>query len=240
MLRTQAGARAQGACAPGGLRGSCSSAMSMKPKTGTLLALLVLAFVGSSALGCGSKEIAARSSSAASRNGAAVLGSGTPGAGQSVSTPLKRGKDGDGDGETTEPGFDRDDSGVRYYGHAASAPVRTAVSAVIARYYAALAADDGASACSMLDAALAEGLSAASGSQDSRSKGCAKAVARLTKGALGRSPADFLAVKVMTVRTMGDKALAVLRLRSSEIREIPLESDQGAWKIGALFDGSLN
>jgi hypothetical protein len=48
-----------------------------------------------------------------------------------------------------ESHYDSDDRGVRSFGHAASAPDRRALTALVQRYYAAAAAENGAKACNL-------------------------------------------------------------------------------------------
>jgi hypothetical protein len=148
------------------------------------------------------------------------------------------------DNNSVNAAFDRDDGEFRYYGRAAGANVRRAVTRLVARYYAAAAANDGAAACALVDAELADAFAAQRdarfpGSPAPAAGGCAAALAARFRHILGRSAADMASVRVIGVRVAGDRGLALLRLRSSQVRYIPVGSERGAWKIEALIDSEM-
>jgi hypothetical protein len=140
--------------------------------------------------------------------------------------------------------YDGDDNEIRYYGRAANAPEAQAVIALIDRYYKAAAQDDGAVACSLLDASLTRSLveEQAQVSDQARSSGktCATLMSEMFKHVPRRSAADFAAVEVTGVRVQGDEGLALLRLQTSEVRDIPVSREGGAWKVEAFLDSGLS
>jgi hypothetical protein len=138
--------------------------------------------------------------------------------------------------------FDADDVETRYFGHSASAHDRRSITALVDRYYAAAARDDGRMACSAIDAGLVAGAELAEGSHGPSSPataGCAAAMAKMLAQAPGRTAADFGAVRVLDVRVRGSEAIALLRLRDARTREMPVLRERGVWKIDAFFDNGL-
>jgi hypothetical protein len=145
------------------------------------------------------------------------------------------------DGDVPNSFYDGDDGEIRYYGHAASLSVTFEVTALIETYYRAVAAGDGASACSLIAAGLAGALvEERSGASGKGGKTCPTLIPRLLAHVLGRSAADFAAVTVIGVRVRGDEGLALLRLRSSEVRDIPVGREGRTWKMEAILDNGLS
>jgi hypothetical protein len=147
------------------------------------------------------------------------------------------------DAEVPHSLYDGDDREIRDYGHAASATDRRAVTALVDRYYGAAAAGDGVTACSLIDASLASALVESNGqlprASQSAGQACAAYMSKTFEHLLGRSAADLAAVEVVGVRVKGSEGLALLRLRTSQVRDIPVSRRGGAWKIEAFFDSGL-
>jgi hypothetical protein len=144
--------------------------------------------------------------------------------------------DDDIDAKKNETGslYDRDDGEDRFYGRAASAADTRTVKTLLVRYYAAVAADDGATACRLIDPTLAtafgEERGRAAGGSHSYIASCAPIMSKLLKHIVGRSAAELAAVKVIEVRVKGTRGLGLLRLPTSEVRYIPVGRENGAWR----------
>jgi hypothetical protein len=144
------------------------------------------------------------------------------------------------DNEVPNSPFDGDDDEVRYFGHRPSDADRGSIVALIGRYYAAMAADDGRSACSMIDVSLVKALlEQADGSRGSANGGCAEAMVKLFAHVPGHSPGDITATTVIGVRVRGGDGLALLRLRNSSTRDMPVVREKGTWKVEAFVDNGL-
>lgn len=179
------------------------------------LLTIALAFIG--AEGCGGTSATTGSSSSATAASATVPQP-RPG--------VEQDHDGDTDGEQSNNPYDSDD-GIRFSGRAASAPVERTIESIVGRYYAGIATNDGAQACSLLDQSMLSGYV---------DQSCAATLPATFEKAFGRTPSELTAVKVTSVRVDGDKALAFLRLATSEVRLIPLEREGGVWKLNGLLD----
>jgi hypothetical protein len=209
----------------------------------TMLAVAAVVLLGLGAGACGG---ATRDAAAGGSSGARTSMTTRTGDAKLVSPYARWDHDGDfgpNDGEIPNSEYDGDDGAVRDYGHAAVGPDRRAVTALIGRYYAALAADDGAAACSLLDASLVRALVEERGPSASSSEpdgeACAVAMSKLLTRTLGRAPADLSDVTVIGVRVEGDEGLALLRLRSAEVRNMPVSREGGVWKVDAYLDNGL-
>lgn len=160
-------------------------------------------------------------------------------------------EDHDGDGGPSDGGgrrgvFDGDDDSIRFYGHKASSLDALAVTDVIDRYYRSAATDNGAEACLLIAGSLVEGLvegvGGSSHDEHSMAEECASEMTKMFKKfehLPGRNPADFAVVKVMEVRMRGDEGLSLLRLPTSEVRDIPVGFEGGTVKMEAFFDSGL-
>jgi hypothetical protein len=127
------------------------------------------------------------------------------------------------------------------YGHRAPPAEARAVTALVKRYYAASAAGDGATACTLLSASLAGGLASAT-SQPVRGAGttCAGPMSLLLEHQHAQLAAKEVAtMTVIAVHTKGDIGLAVLGFRTTPQSEMILVREGGAWRINALFDGIM-
>ncbi len=127
------------------------------------------------------------------------------------------------------------------YGHRATPAETRTVTTLLRRYYAASAAADGATACSLLSTNLANGLASAT-SQPVRGAGttCAGPMSLLLERQHARFAAkDVPTMTVIGVYAKGDIGLAVLGFRTTPQGELILAREGGAWKIDALFDGNM-
>jgi hypothetical protein len=154
-------------------------------------------------------------------------------------------KDGDEDYDDTghyhgSPAND-DQALLASYGPRASPAVTRAVTSLVEHYYAASAAGDGAQACSMLTANLADGLAAGEGQPGGgKSHTCAAAMSLLlAQQRQNLRGEDVSTMAVTTVRVKGDLGLAVLAFKTTPESEIVLEREGHTWKVDALFGGYM-
>jgi hypothetical protein len=110
----------------------------------------------------------------------------------------------------------------------------------VKRYYAAVAAGDGAAACSLMSSGLSKSITQGFGrSAALRGKGCAGILALLFKRRSGQSAASLAEIEVTGVRIKGDRGFALLHSKLMPSGEITVDREGGAWKVGALIGGSL-
>ncbi|HTA15893.1 MAG TPA: hypothetical protein VK781_13640 [Solirubrobacteraceae bacterium] len=123
-----------------------------------------------------------------------------------------------------------------YGGEASEADTR-AVTAVIRKYYAAAAAEDGQAACQLLYSSLATGLAEGVGGGG---KTCPAAISVLFKQQHSHIVADDVpTMVVISVHAKGNLGLAVLGFRRVPESEILVEREGSSWKIDALFDSEM-
>jgi|HubBroStandDraft_3_1064219.scaffolds.fasta_scaffold144276_2 hypothetical protein len=153
----------------------------------------------------------------------------------------------DADRDNDDPGYgdigrENDDSRLlSEYGSPAGKAEKQAITAVVKRYFAAAAAGDGATACSLLTPSFVAGVveNAGTSAQDATA-GCASSVSRLLAGQHEQLAEDEVATMVVIdVRIKHDFALAVLGFKNAPEAEILLQRDGHAWKLAALFDSEL-
>jgi hypothetical protein len=198
------------------------------------LALLVTAALGLTGIACGANS-ATHSNSPPHTTAAAATGARPSTAPGGYS---KDDGDNDFDDEASYHGTPaNDDRGLlASYGPKASPAVARAVAGVVKRYYAASAAGDAATACSLLAASVAGGLAAQSQPSPDGGHTCAAAMSSLLaqqhKQLLGE---DVSTMAVTAVHAKGTLGLAVLRFRTAPESEILVEREGHTWKIDALF-----
>jgi hypothetical protein len=146
----------------------------------------------------------------------------------------------DSDNDNDNPGksrYDGDDGPVLHFGHAASAAEERAVAALVKRYYAAGAAGDGATACSLIDSLLAESVvEEYAQSPALRGKTCAEVLSKLFRRRHRELAGDIATLKPTVVRVSGDRGLALVRFGATRERRLLLRRERGAWKMDVLLD----
>jgi hypothetical protein len=151
-------------------------------------------------------------------------------------------KDNDSDNKSNSY-YDRDDKSVRGFGQAASAVDAQAVTAVVRRYFAAAAAQDGTTACSLVVSDLAravpEDLGRSPGPPYARGNTCAVVMSKMFKENRPQLTAYAAMLKVTGVRLKGDRGLAVLGFRTLPGRQIGVTREGDVWKLAALLDSEL-
>jgi hypothetical protein len=134
-----------------------------------------------------------------------------------------------------------DDEGVLHYGHAADAAVRRASVALVMRYFAAAAAEDGARACSLLAPFIAESVAEQNGHSPAlRGATCPVVISKLFKLHHRRLALKNTTLRISEVRIEGDRGLVVLAFPTiPEVRQITERRIAGTWRLLDLFDGIL-
>jgi hypothetical protein len=181
----------------------------------TLLTLLAIVLAGVGATSCGVSE-SARS---------------TP--------PLP-----DSDGPNDNPSKpEEDDNGTRYFGREADAAETLAVAGLVKRYYAAGAAGDGATACSLIYSVIARSVPEEYGRPPGppalRGNTCAAVMSKLFKQRHGLLLADLAKLSVADLRVGGERAVALLSFGRGRERYIPVRRERRVWKIDELFDAGF-
>lgn len=192
--------------------------LKLKPR----LALVGLALLSVAAIGCGGSDGGRDSGSHAVSSATHLLA------------------DEDGDDRGGEGYYDGDDGGVRYFGHAASAADTRAIGALVGRYYAAAAAEEGSRACAMLYFILAESIPEMYGRAPAprymNGDTCPTVLARLFEHFHSRLAA---APVVSAVRVDGARAYALLGSTALPAGYVELLRDAGSWKIDSLLAVAL-
>jgi hypothetical protein len=209
----------------------------------SLLVALVIALLSLGVAACGSQDKSRGSVSEASSSAAANMAI-TPSA-TVLSGGYVRGDD-DADGSGSE---DYDDAGVRGYGRAASAADRQVVTALLKGYYAAAAAGDGATACSLMLPRLVKGSNLGEAAEEAyppapstpplRGKSCAQIMSLLFTEDHQQLAADSATLVVSSLRVKGNHGLALLGFRTTPERQIPVERGGGVWKVDAPLDSEV-
>jgi hypothetical protein len=125
--------------------------------------------------------------------------------------------------------YDRDDRAVRDFGHPAGAPDRAAIVHLVKRYYAAAAADDGATGCALTAALRAESLPEDYGpAYLPGATTCAAVLARVFKvfHAQLTAPVHATDVRVQAVRARIILGSAAMPASATEAK-----LQRGVWKI---------
>lgn len=136
--------------------------------------------------------------------------------------------------------YDKDDNIVRGYGHAPSPPEQRALIAFVKGYFGAGAAEDGATACSMIIAsiskAIPEDYGSGAGPSYLRGKTCAVVMGLLFKHLHGQMTAP---ITVSAVRVRGNEARIVVGSPATPVSYLPMKRERGAWKLIGLIGTPL-
>lgn len=154
-------------------------------------------------------------------------------------------KDEDFDNDPTDnvgKGFhDSDDNSVLRYGHRARGVDRKEIVSVVNRYFAAAAAEDGATACSLTFSLLADALPEDYGHAPGPlylrgDKNCRVILTEIFKHQRSELVQP---VKVTEVRISGHRGLAVLGSPTLPASETELRRELGSWKIDRVLTQRL-
>lgn len=183
-----------------------------------LLAVLAIVILSVLAAGCGGtgKEASVSSSTESASSAATAASTHAP-------TPESR--------------------GVTEFGHEASPADRRAIALLVKRYYAAAAADDGATACSLIYSPLSESVAEDYGQAPAPASlagtTCEEVMGKLFRQVPGQPSAVLAATEVTGVRVKGRKGFALLRSKAIPEGDIAVERELGVWKVGGLIGGVL-
>jgi hypothetical protein len=230
--------------------------MRERGRIGALSALGALALLGLGLSACGSEHTGPASTAGASSRPAAAPAHATPpgraGSGAKVDAASKAARhgarrpadaDADGDGRGR---FDGDDRSTLDFGHAAGAAEARAIAALVRRYIAAEAAEDGARACALNYSIYAESLVedfGASPGTPAYAKGttCASVLTKVFEHFHAQLLAESRHLKVVRVRLKQRQGIVVLTFASSSLppREIHVLREGRTWRAEALVDSPL-
>lgn len=193
----------------------------------------LLGALAATALGLGVASCGGSSDVAASRNPSHAAASRSTVVTSNFST---HDNDRDNDGDHND-----DDEKVLYYGHAADPADQSASIALVRRYFAAAAAENGATACSLLVPFIAESVVEDEGQSPGLHGGtCAAVMAKLFRRDHRLLALKNDTLKVIDVRVAGGKALAVLDFPTiPEVRQLVERRVAGRWRLLELLDGIL-
>jgi hypothetical protein len=210
-----------------------------------LLALLSSALLALAGSACGSTGTLTGSMSATSPAAGAVNSAAATGPARAARPGGYLKRDGDRDFDDVESAHKtgENDNGPLFvsYGPRARTSDARAVTALVKRYYAAAAAGDGATACSLLAAGLITGVAAGQGQSGQGARGACVASMSLTfRQQHQRLAAEDVATMLVTsVHVKGNLGLALLGFRTMPEGEIVVEREGHTWKIDALLGSDL-
>jgi hypothetical protein len=137
--------------------------------------------------------------------------------------------------------FDGDDGVRRSYGHAATPEQRRALTAVLERYFAAVAKEDGRLACALLTPAYASSLPEDYGRKAAGTYVVgAKTCAAVLTGVFRHEHAMLAApIEVIDVRVNGAQAIALDGSTTMPARQLDLARQGRQWRIEGILGTSL-
>jgi hypothetical protein len=206
------------------------------------LALLAIGLVSVSVGACGGPNKGTGSTSHASSN--AATGAGVPtGTSSGAKGHGEPANDAD-DGDFLTPEDRNDDHEVVEYGHAAGAADKQVVTAFARRYVKAAAAEDGATACSMIIPSLVKLIPKSYGRPADSSymigNTCAEVMSKLFKHLHRELATEAAGLRVTGVRVRGNRAYALMAFTTTpEPRYLVVERVGGVWKTNELIYGNF-
>lgn len=210
----------------------------------SLLTPLVIALLSIGAAACDS---ASKGTSSTVRTSSDPAGASTTAPASDTTTPNLDPTKPDADMDN-DPGAAYDDTNnnsVLNYGHPATAADKQAVTALLKRYYAAAASNDGAQDCTMLLSSLAAALPADFGPGATgpaylrKSTTCPTIMKLLFEHNHGLLSLESPKLEVKRVRLVGHRGLAILGFGTMPERQISVSREGHTWKISELLDSEL-
>jgi hypothetical protein len=225
--------------------------VSVAPALRPLLALPALAVTGFVLLACGSagKHAAGPGTSSA----ATIVTTGRHALGDYDNDDYEAGRsdgdddddasgptDGDGDSDNrTHSRYDRDDSSVLAFGHAASSVERREIAALVKRYYAMSAARNGAGACTLLSATVKRLLRDPAAQHYDSGRTCGQVMTKIFAMNPNELRVIAATVRVTAVRIAHAEAFAVLAFAAQPPHWMLVVRERGGWKIGFIHEREL-
>jgi hypothetical protein len=148
-------------------------------------------------------------------------------------------KDRDNDSDnSTHSYYDRDDDSVRHFGHPANRADRHGITVLVKRCFAAVAAQDGKAACSMIMSGFAKLVPQEYGQGSApyaRGKTCAVVMSKTFAHYHRQLAPHAASLQIAGVRVDGSRGLAVLAFKALPAREIRVVHEGRVWRISALL-----
>jgi len=131
------------------------------------------------------------------------------------------------------------------FGHEASRAQAQVIRALVKRYFAAVAANDGQRACALLYSPIARSVPEDDGKSppappEQRGTTCAAVMSLMFKYRRGQPTADVTAIEVTHVRIEGSEAIALLHSKTLALGEISAFHNKGGWQIGQFLGSALS
>lgn len=196
----------------------------------TLLASLAATTLGGAVCACASAPLAQRARSSASTGKAAS---------SAAAYEAKRDADNDND-NVSGSRYDSDDSQVLDFGRAAGAAEARRIATLVVRYYQAAAAADGARACAMLYAPIAESVVEQFAGTPLRGRSCRAVMSALFRGHRRELASKLASLRILGTRVAGERGIVLMRFGGGGARELVLHRERGAWRVLALQDVGLS
>jgi hypothetical protein len=203
------------------------------------LALLSVGLLSACIAACGSasKETSSHTSSSAHTDT-------TTGSASLAPAPVQSAVDADKDNDLSAPYDDKSNDSLLSSGHRAGPSEARAITALLKRYYAAAAAENGLRACAMLYSTLAEAVAEDYGQSPPgppymKGTTC-PAVLRMAFGHFHPQIAlELPKLEVAHVRLVEGHGLVVLRFGALPERQIAVRRERHTWKLATLLDSEL-
>jgi hypothetical protein len=178
-------------------------------------------------------------STAASSSKASTSGSsGVPSTRTAAMTSTARGDYDSDDGRLA----DNDAVTLRGYGHDAPPSDRSTIVALVRRYFAAAAAEDGAGGCALIESSLARAVPldyGRLGPPYMRGKTCAAVLTLLFRHEHAGLALKARQLRVTGVRLEDREGFALLSFGRMPERQISVVRDGGTWRVSTLLDGQM-
>jgi hypothetical protein len=133
----------------------------------------------------------------------------------------------------------QNDDYISTYGKEAEGADRQAIISLVTRYYAAAAADDGATACTLLystlEKAIPEDYGRPPGPPSTRGKTCPVVLRKFFKHPPRQPVSGLASTKVTGVRIRGSHAFVQLTSKTVPTSEISVQREGTKWKIETLI-----
>lgn len=158
--------------------------------------------------------------------------------------PAETKADADKDNDVSASDDDKNNSSTQDFGHAASPSDARMITALIKRYYAAAAVEDGTKACSMIYSTIEESVpedygQSPPGQPYMRGTTCPAVLTLLFKHFHPQITVELPKLKVARVRLVEHHGVVVLNFGTMPEREISVAREGHTWKVDALLDGEV-
>jgi hypothetical protein len=197
-----------------------------------LSGLLVVGLLSAIVVACGSARVERSTSSLATPT---TVTSAVAARSTTAAALSRKRSDRDGDSDNND-----DDYG---YGHPATAQDEKTIENLVKEYYAAAAAGDGVTACSLIYSLLAEEIPELYGEPPGppslRGATCSVVMSKLFSQHHRDLKNDFATFRVLAVRVKRLRALVILRFKDMPQRDVLVHREHRVWKVDGLLDTDL-